>query len=179
MSLFPGGIGSTPRADLGVLYRLETAHHNLRLLVQSLQEPDTSNLPVGYTDAGAVPLGPLLERSVPGTTVRYRIVANATKRFARGAQHLAGKRIALGADDTRLWWATQATVAGLALLDDPTLQSDTITGRDPTDGRITLRPWRIDGSARVTDSNALADAIAAGIGKGRAFGCGLLTIAHT
>ena len=43
--------------------------------------------------------------------------------------------------------------------------------------RMTLVRAQYDGVLRVTDANALRHALACGIGHGKAFGCGLLTLA--
>ncbi|MDS1270533.1 type I-E CRISPR-associated protein Cas6/Cse3/CasE [Lipingzhangella sp. LS1_29] len=43
--------------------------------------------------------------------------------------------------------------------------------------KITISPVRFNGHLVVTDSTALVEALCAGIGRGKAFGCGLLSLA--
>lgn len=55
------------------------------------------------------------------------------------------------------------------------------TRRDPLSqgsGRVTLRTARFEGTLRVTDAQLLRNALTRGIGRGRAYGCGLLTLAR-
>jgi CRISPR system Cascade subunit CasE len=52
--------------------------------------------------------------------------------------------------------------------------------RDATQGarRVTLRTARFEGTLRVTDAGLLRAALTKGIGRGKAYGCGLLTLAR-
>jgi CRISPR system Cascade subunit CasE len=180
MSLFPDHIANAPRAQLSVLYRLETTGTTTRLLVQSKIAPNGSTLPAGYQIDRSIELRSLHEQLEPGRAMRYRILANATKKVANGTNQ--GKRFALSFDDTQQWWQRKATEAGFELIEPPTLHPETISGSDKNEqgngnDRIKLRPWRIDGVATITNPNALRQAIHDGIGRGKAYGCGLLTIA--
>lgn len=177
MSLFPDTAEPNARQSFGVLHRLDSTANGPVLLVQSQERPNADAVAATYGTARTVSLLPLFERLSPGLQVRYRILLNATKRVASGEQK--GKRLALGAQATRDWWAARAAGTGLQLVGDCTLVSETLSGREGDDGRITVRPWRVDGTATVQDAASLAAAITAGIGKGRSYGCGLLTIAPT
>ena len=42
--------------------------------------------------------------------------------------------------------------------------------------QVTLRNVQFDGVLQVTDTSALRDALTQGIGKGKAYGCGLMTL---
>ena len=55
------------------------------------------------------------------------------------------------------------------------------TRRDPESdhlGKVTLRTARFTGSLRITDADAFRRTLTSGFGRGRAYGCGLLTIAR-
>ncbi|EQD46635.1 CRISPR-associated protein, Cse3 family, partial [mine drainage metagenome] len=145
------------------------------LLAQASVRPNLSALPKGYEDAEFTSLIPLIAIIKEGLIIRYRIKANATKRPKSGP--MEGKRIALGADDTKLWWTERALDAGLLLVDEPTLVSDTLIGALPEKNRLTLRPWQIDGVASIADDTKLTATLQAGIGRGRAYGCGMLSVA--
>ena len=175
MSMFPDVPDSAARSALGVLHRLDATGSGPVLLLQSVAVPNIEALPDGYGDTRVTSLGALLVRLRSGTPVRYRIVVNATKKVGSGEQ--AGKRIALGAGPTKLWWVRRADAAGLDLAEEPILVSTSITGSDDIDGRVTLRPWQVDGVAEVRDPALLTAAIREGIGRGKAYGCGLLTLA--
>lgn len=175
MSMFPQAGSDSARSEHGVLHRLDSTGRGPVLLVQSSVKPDTAAIAPGYGNIRSVSLVPLLERLRPGTVIRYRILANATKKSAVG--NTKGKRIALGAGPARNWWERHSSAAGLAVDPGFTLVSESLTGREADDGKITVRPWRIDGIASVEDPAALDAAIRAGIGRARAYGCGLLTLA--
>ncbi|BFO16736.1 hypothetical protein SHKM778_31240 [Streptomyces sp. KM77-8] len=89
------------------------------------------------------------------------------------------------ADD---WWQRQAGNAGLHVL---TLRSQPVdaardrqhpAGTAPADrakkiNRIHHHRVRFDGTATVTEPDLLRAAVQSGIGRGKAYGCGLLSIA--
>lgn len=101
---------------------------------------------------------------------RFRLLANPT--VAR-----LGKRWGLVTEDAQLaWLGRQAERAGFAV------QAGLVTGSDVQHGRkdaarISLRRACFDGILQVTDGCALQQAVRAGIGPGKAFGCGLLSLA--
>lgn len=175
MSLFPDHTGEEPRDFYRILHRLDIDTSGPRLLVQAGTEPQLDRLPDGYGTTAITDLDRLFERLALGQTVRYRILLNATKKVAKGEQ--AGKRIALGAPDTITWWDTRATANGLQLSGDPTLTASSLTGREPGGNKVTFKPWRLDGVANITNPDSVREFIVNGIGKGRAFGCGLLSVA--
>jgi CRISPR system Cascade subunit CasE len=174
MSMFPDTAADRPRQSLGVLHRLDSTPTGPVLLVQSVPRPNVDVIPDDYGMTRAVSLLPLVERLQLGTPVRYRILVNATKKLGTGDRK--GKRVALGAEAAREWWPQRAEDAGLSLVGECTMVGDTLVGREGDDGRITLRPWRIDGVATVGDPSATMKALELGIGRGRAYGCGMLSL---
>ncbi|ATG50694.1 type I-E CRISPR-associated protein Cas6/Cse3/CasE [Brachybacterium vulturis] len=53
--------------------------------------------------------------------------------------------------------------------------------RDPhgeSRGRVTLRTARFEGTLRVTDADLFRETLARGLGRGKAYGCGLVTLAR-
>ncbi|MET7888757.1 type I-E CRISPR-associated protein Cas6/Cse3/CasE [Streptomyces avermitilis] len=86
-----------------------------------------------------------------------------------------GKITSLQGPGAQAWWQRQTTTAGLHL-----------TGPTETLRRPFLSPERpapfckftqFDGTATITDPDLLATALSEGIGKGKAYGAGLLTLA--
>jgi len=175
MSMFPDVPDDEARQSMGVLHRLDVINERPVLLVQASVQPNLDALPEGYGEATLTSLTPLMEILEEGLAVRYRITANATKRPKSGP--MRGKRIALGAEDTKTWWAERAPEAGLLLADEPTLVSETLTGASSEKSRLMLRPWRIDGVASVADVGKLTNTLRVGMGRGRAYGCGMLSVA--
>ncbi len=175
MSMFPDIESESPREEMGVLHRLDIVNERPVLLVQTNREPNLSALAEGYGDVAVVSLRTLFEKLEPGVAVRYRLLVNATKRPKTG--EMAGKRVALGAADTVKWWGERAPSVGLTLAEEPTTVKDTLTGGSSQGAKVTLRPWRLDGVADVADVEKLEAGVRAGIGRGRAYGCGLLSLA--
>ena len=84
------GGGGRARADLGILYRLsaDEDEDEATLLVQSQVRPRWDDLPRAYLrrPAEVRPLEPLLDRIIPASVWRFRLIANATVE-RQGARH--------------------------------------------------------------------------------------------
>ncbi|MFJ9473368.1 type I-E CRISPR-associated protein Cas6/Cse3/CasE [Streptomyces caniferus] len=178
MSLFPQANGDTPRSDLGVLFRIEPQRHGLIMLVQSFIPAHLDALPVGYsTAADQRSLAPVLEWIQPGLPVRYRIVAHPTAVRGTGATDTRSRRVSLDGQEAADWWIRKAEAAGMDLHPGGTghLAAPIRLGRS-----LAHRPVRFEGTATLTDTNAVHSALRYGIGQGKPYGCGLLSLApHT
>lgn len=110
-----------------------------------------------------------------GSRVEWALVASPCKtEFVRGQR---GTRRPLPAGEAPEWAARKLAgplssieVTGADLL-------PALPGRNPKTGRvITHHRYAINGTAVVTDQKALVELLAAGVGPGKAFGCGLLIV---
>ncbi|MFD9061840.1 type I-E CRISPR-associated protein Cas6/Cse3/CasE [Kitasatospora purpeofusca] len=182
MSLFPDDIAdSTARQDLGVLFRTETASDGgHRILLQSSLPPDLDRLPAGYGPGTTKSLALLLDAVRPGLAVRYRIAANPIRKPGRTTRELYNLSAVVplrgaAADD---WWTRQAETAGLRITALHSTPLDAARGTRRSDQRH-IRHDRVqfDGTAVITDTEALRARLTGGIGKGKAYGCGLLSLA--
>lgn len=185
MSLFPDNAGPDPRARFGVLHRTEDTPAGPHLLIQSTHQPDLTKLPTTYGTATTKPLNALLDALRPGLTIRYRCVASPVRKpgaTTRAAYNLPAV-VALTGTAADEWWYRQADTAGLKLLTLHSQPLDTARGtRNPTTGdrqRINHTRTRFDGTAAVLDPEHLRTKILEGIGRGKSYGCGLLSIAPT
>ena len=174
MSLVPDGLGENARAKAGVLFRLEETRQGMQLLVQSTVKPDIGRLPDGYGEIAVRELGALLDRLRPGAPVHYRIAANPSKRLGKSAGKDAGKMKPLRGAAAEEWWVTKAASHGLAVA--------TVTSQPRPDIRakgtaVRHAVVRFDGIGVVTDPDALRAAVLTGIGRGKSYGCGLLSLA--
>ena len=199
MSAFPqvSGVGD-PRAELAVLHRLETGERSREvvLLVQSRVSPDWTHLPHGYlADSGGEGENPAtkdvskaLQALRDGQMLRFRLRANPTRKIETKStpdgQRRNGRRVDLRTEQLQLeWLARRAEQGGFALVstlpgsDVPAVRvgaSEKVGGRRRG---ISLATVLFDGLLEVKDSGLFRQAIAAGIGPGKAFGCGLMSIA--
>ena len=185
MSLFPDSLGASARSAAGLLFRVETAANSVRVLLQSSIQPDLSRLPPRYGRAESAQFDSFLQMLTTGMTVRYRITANPSKQLPRGhpGPGRPGQRVALRGAQAEAWWRKHADHAGLTLTNVVMLpRQDLIgqqTGQIPKAGKREIRhaAAQYDGTATIQDVHTVRDAISNGIGRGKPYGCGLLSLA--
>jgi CRISPR system Cascade subunit CasE len=161
------------------LWRLEPAATWSQpvVLVQSAHVPDWSfllHLP-GYLQHGELPQG---KTFAPDQLLRaegryrFRLVANPTVTRQ-------GKRYGLvGEEDQLAWLNRQGERAGFGVIAAFVSGSDMVQGRKGAT-HVSLRRACFEGVLQAEDTVPLAKAIADGIGPGKAFGCGLLSVARS
>ncbi|MEV7283026.1 type I-E CRISPR-associated protein Cas6/Cse3/CasE [Streptomyces sp. NPDC093252] len=183
MRLLTHPAGPTPRKSGGLLFRLEPGLDPV-LLVQTADTPDLAGLPAGYGTTDTRDLTPILSTLTPGLPVRYRITAAPTAYRATSTppdpatgRRPRGKITTLHGQDTQTWWQRRAAGAGLHL----TSPAETLRRPFPSPGRPGpfYELTQFDGTATITDQDLLAAALRDGIGKGKPYGAGLLTLAAT
>ena len=176
MSMFPSAPdgSNSPRRHFGVLWRIEPAA-SPTVLVQSSQAPDFHRLPSGYASCQTKPIDEHLASLTEGLAISYRVVLNPVKVSRRSETE---RRTVIPSGERATWWAGLAPKMGLRLHGDPVLIGlhDRHLRRSGT--RFPLYSVRVDGAAEIEDSDLLRTALADGIGRAKAWGCGLLTVAH-
>lgn len=177
------------RAYWGVLHRLEFERRSGRILlyVQSRVAPDWSFLPAGYLvdDGMANPAVKSVQRAYEnvsaGSVLRFRLRANPTRKIdtksGPNGEKRNGRRVPLSGPDAQLaWLARKAEMHGFELL-----QANVVaTGaselvRSYSTGR-TFQGVLYEGRLVVRDSNRFREALERGIGPGKAYGYGLLSV---
>ncbi|WP_433501814.1 type I-E CRISPR-associated protein Cas6/Cse3/CasE (plasmid) [Sphaerimonospora sp. CA-214678] len=173
MSLVPDDLGTDPRSRAGVLFRVEDTRTGVQILVQTRMKPLLARLPDGYAEAAVKELDGLLEQLQVGSLVRYRIAANPSKRLGKNAGPDVGKIQALRGAAAEQWWAQRAADNGMTVL--------TVSAQSQRDirtkGGIRHAVVRFDGIATVTDADLARQSLLEGIGRGKSYGCGLLSLA--
>ncbi|MGW1803234.1 type I-E CRISPR-associated protein Cas6/Cse3/CasE [Streptomyces sp. NPDC001984] len=184
MMLFPDDLGPTARNTLGALFRIEDAADPTRspqVLVQSRERPDLSRLPAGYGTTTTKDISALIGLLTNGLAVRYRIDANAVRKPGHTTRAATGAKavIPLSGADADEWWARQAEErSGLKLTSTHSTPLTAAHGERHQDKRqIKHARTRFEGTAVVTDHTALQQRILEGIGRGKSYGCGLLSLA--
>ncbi|MFI5756845.1 type I-E CRISPR-associated protein Cas6/Cse3/CasE [Streptomyces sp. NPDC051569] len=180
MRLAPHDLGDRARERAGVLFRLDENEDGATLLVQTRIPPRLGELPNGYGRADSRDLAPMFKALAVGTQVRYRIAANASKRLRPSAEqeekgHTRGNVVPLHGEEATAWWSRRSAESGLDV------HTVLATSLRPAQVRKGPGPrhalTRFDGTATVTDPEALAHAVVTGIGKGKPYGAGLLSLA--
>jgi CRISPR system Cascade subunit CasE len=179
MRMLPDDLGDSPRHDTGLLYRIEENDDTSTLLVQASTPLDHTRLPADYGRTTLKDLTPMFGALRTGTNLRYRIVLNPAKRqrLPLEDKNQRGKVIPLTGADADQWWNRRATEAGLHLT---TALPTPVTFAHPrSTGTAAIRHslLRYDGTATVTDPDALIRAVLAGIGRGKPYGAGMLSLA--
>lgn len=178
MRLVPDGLGPAARSSAGMLFRVETVRQGSRVLVQTAVAPETSNLPQGYGSVRSKDIAAVLDTLASGLAVRYRIAANPSKRLPRGWAGESGRPGEVvplrgaAADD---WWAGRAADHGLELRS--LLSRPLPDARGGGARRIRHAVTQFDGIAVVKEPEAVREAVLNGIGRGKSYGCGLLSLA--
>lgn len=194
MSAFPED-EERARASFDVLYRTEVdGAGSPRLLVQSSAEPDWSRLPEGYLvrvtgNPGVRCMDRLLERLTTGMQLRFRLYANVSKRVAAapepGKRDMRGKRVELrSAEEQESWLRRKGEAGGFQLLavraDRGVANLQTVPGvqfGSRQGKRMTFGAVYFDGVLSVSDAERFRETVREGIGPGKAYGLGLLSVA--
>ncbi len=191
-----------PREHFGVLFRLETlsnADHTVRLIVQSRQQPDWSWIKPTWLAATPDQRGNPAVRLIDaeyaaitaGSILFFRLRANPTKRIStNNAQEIEQwhkKRVDLRSDDDRIaWLERQGKQHGFdvrtvpdqpAVRDVRIIPQTRVQGWQKASHALTFGAVVFEGTLHVTDQECFQHALQQGIGKGKAYGFGLLSVA--
>ncbi|MEV1010384.1 type I-E CRISPR-associated protein Cas6/Cse3/CasE [Streptomyces sp. NPDC049881] len=185
MSLFPGmPARDEARKHLGVLHRVEQSGRQAVLMVQSNRKAAPERLPDGYAVSSASrDIDPLLAAVAHGRRLSYRCDANPIRRPTRTTRDVYKNLppvVALHGRPADDWWHRRAELAGLKIHTHLSHPLGAAVGRrGEGSGAQNVRHHRVrfEGTAEIVDPDALRAAMTGGIGKGKAYGCGLLTIA--
>lgn len=162
-----------------VLYRLDQMErgNQIWLLVQSHLEPDWSGLDVTYlaqTDRDNPAVKQFNLEPIPGQRLTFRLRANPTRRLVQPAGN--GKRVGIYKVDEQIQWLNRKAENGGFVIESvlPTQQQRA----DDRKRDLKFLSVQFDGILQVTDAEQFAMALANGIGSGKAFGFGLLSVAR-
>ena len=201
MSAFPSvTMPGQARAEMAVLYRVEANERrgNVVLLVQSRVRPDWGGLPVGYLADCRGDLENPATKSVSeamtalreGQLLRFRLRANPTKKVdtksGPDGRRRHGRRVDLRTETEQIaWLARGAGAAGFSLVpvrpgrDIPAVRigsAEKLLGRGKG-SNVTLVGVLFEGLLRIADPDRFRRTLEEGLGPGKAFGCGLISVA--
>lgn len=108
---------------------------------------------------------------LPNALFKYRLYANPTKKTQ-------GKRVGLYKTEEHIEWLfRKGTLGGFKILKVDIVGSETITARVKNKFKtMTLQAVQFEGVLQVKDSKLFRESLEYGVGSGKAFGFGLLTI---
>lgn len=201
MQAFPTAPDDSARSSFGVLYRIELTSDRRPvpvILLQASLPGRWDTLPDGYLlrDPGAPnpavkEIGQRYDRIATGDQFRFRLRANPTRRVHAGRfggrDRMAGKRVQLFSEGERLAWLDRKGSQHGFRVGHRSLRighgdafGSRQSGSRGTDGdrrTVTFEAVLFDGELEVTDAERFRAALRDGIGSGKAYGFGLLSIA--
>jgi CRISPR system Cascade subunit CasE len=194
LGALPTATTPQPREEFGVLYRIDVDPRTgiSTLLVQSAARPDwgrSGALGLLGDQAPAIKeIGTAYSAIAPAARLRFRLRANPTRRVNRsraGNDPLAGKRVEIrGEKEQRDWLDRKGEQCGFQVIDVQVRPGDALgakqrgrrTAGDQTQ-QLTFATVIFDGKLEVTDAEQFRTALRQGIGSGKAYGFGLLSVA--
>lgn len=182
------------------LWRLESGRDNLKLLMLSERIPSLEHLQeqAGWAEDRtweSRPYDTLLSHLQIGQHYGFRLVANPVHTVTN-EQGVKRKLAHVTVAQQAKWLADRGESIGVRFLGGDEAGSDEVEA--DSDGgiagailvseretvrfrrgeqRVTLARAQFDGKLEVVDATMLREALVSGIGRGKAYGCGLLTIA--
>ncbi|MFJ6982585.1 MULTISPECIES: type I-E CRISPR-associated protein Cas6/Cse3/CasE [unclassified Streptomyces] len=191
--------GEGPR----VLWRLDhQSRSEVLLYVVSPDRPDLTHLveQAGWPTTGGwqtKPYAPFLDRLATDDTWAFRLTANPVHSIRRHAAEPTKRTAHVTPHHQLDWLLRRQTDAGFAVVERPEPSPDGLPGawrevvvhhrddlafrkRNESETRahkVTLTRVTYDGRLRVLDPDALRHTLTSGLGKAKAYGCGLMTLA--
>jgi CRISPR system Cascade subunit CasE len=178
--------------DSGFLFRIDPlSGGRTMILIQSALWP---NWDYAFHNARYLLAAPPQVKSfnpylTKGESFRFRLVANPTKRLSKNSleadgqpveEKWIGKRVPVRDEQLFDWLVRRAEPAGFSVKQDcVNIQPGYIYVNKTRDGQgQRLRSVRYEGLLQITDPDGLRETVIQGIGPGKAFGFGLLSIAR-
>lgn len=185
MSAFPDSLHDAPEGR--VLWRVDPGDHDAVLYLVSPEKPDLTHLveQIGRPTYGwqTRDYGPFLDRLAAGDRWAFRLRANPVHNV-RPPDGGRGKRCGhVTAAQQSQWFRQQAERRGFTVPPAETGAHDVVlrdrrTLRFDRRGRqVTLSTALLEGTLVVTDPATLRASLVDGIGPGKGYGCGLMTLA--
>jgi len=169
--------------DSGFLFLIDPLPNGRAvIIVQSATMPDWDYAfrNARYLLAASPEVKPFDPRFSKGQNLRFRLAANPTRRLSKHSpdakEESIGKRVPVPTDQLMDWLACRADSAGFSIKRDATILQPGYVYMNKNGKGQRLRSVLFDGFLRVTDPDAFRQTLFRGIGSGKAFGFGLLSV---
>ncbi|AYY13725.1 type I-E CRISPR-associated protein Cas6/Cse3/CasE [Actinobacteria bacterium YIM 96077] len=182
--------GSATREQHGVLWRLDHGNVGYTLYVQSRTQPNWDGFDQYLKRPADVrELSTTFDTLKSGRVLSFRLIANPTRRRKPepGEKRRADTRYSLKDPEEQIsWLVNRGTQNGFTIPTGADARPDLAPSPCPRltgyqgNGRhnkVTVDPVRFDGHLVITDPSAFVEALCAGIGPAKSYGCGLVTLA--
>lgn len=187
-----------PPEDQGArpLWRVDAGEQRTDLYIVSEARPDLTHL---VEQAGwptrpdrtwqSADYAPFLDRLAAGQRWAFRLTANPVRSIPRGPGARGEVKAHVTAAQQEQWLIDRTDRLGFRIgIADSGVPEVVVkdrrtvrfTRRNAEAGRdVTIVMATYDGALEVTDVDALRAALCSGVGRAKAYGCGLMTLAHT
>lgn len=187
------------REQFGVLFRVdfEGRSGGAQILVQSGAEPDWAacgSLLGGLTNVEVKEISPIYENLGDGLELMFRLYANPTKRVSKKDEIAHPKfkedknrrRVEISRPEEQIEWLARKAeahgfrLANVAVKETVANASATPTGKIHSRGAnpLTFGTGLFEGVLQITDAERFKETLTGGIGQGKAYGFGLLSVAR-
>jgi len=182
MASYPKAPDPTPNAR--ILWRVDRVHNESILYISGPSEPDLTGLkeqagwPTLEGGWDTADYRGFLAKLAPGQSWAFRLTANPV-RFARPKDGLPTQPFGhITVVQQQEWLLARSPGKGFKI-DEGTLavQDRRVAIFKRRGEDVTLRMATFDGLLEITDAESVRRALCAGIGRARAYGCGLMTLA--
>ena len=188
------GVLATFPPDAGVrpLWRVDYTRHEHALYIVSSGKPDLRHLQESYgweqRPGECKDYSPLLDSIHENGTYHFRLTANPTHKVpfsdvVDGKNRTKFRRIPHETPKHQVGWLKdKGTLNGFELLGDTLttpLRISRFRKNDSARTLVTVGSVQFDGVLRATDQVRVRQALTAGIGHAKAYGCGLMTVVPT
>lgn len=168
----------------GILYADQGGDFEHRTILLLSNRPPAPHINGEY---GRVRSRSIAEDFLSHTRYRFKVIVNPTRRenVKASVKSAQGKKIngkllpVKGREAIAQWFLQRATHSWGFEVDEPHLQIDKVQVlqfQDKAQRPVTLAQAHVQGQLTVTDHAQFQHSFSHGIGRGRAFGCGLLQI---
>jgi len=166
------------------LWRLDRLQGNLYLLLLSPEEPDFTELARQLCAAGVEgetkDYKPLLASIRTGARLRFRLRANPTHSVSKGKGTRGKVYPHITIEQKREWLMKKSQTCGFKLdgLPFDVVETDYLRfWRSSKTRPVEIGVAVFEGELEVTDREMFVQSLTRGIGRAKAYGCGLLTVA--
>ncbi|MDD3400135.1 MAG: type I-E CRISPR-associated protein Cas6/Cse3/CasE [Eubacteriales bacterium] len=164
------------------LWRIDYLGEHCYLMVLSEDEPNFTELTAQFgvkEDWQTKSYDPLLERITQGQCWQFRLCANPVQSEPIKGEKRGKIRAHVTQEQQKQWLMERAERYGFLLKTDDFDVVDTRWYRFKKRGQheITLRTATFEGTLQITNAEQFIQTLINGVGREKAYGCGLLTIA--
>jgi CRISPR system Cascade subunit CasE len=182
------------------IWRVDKLDKSLYILLQSQRKPDFTHIieqfgwPAAEQSWEVREYGEFLSRLQNGQTWQFRLKANPTHavteltkpvEFSKEGKRTRGKVVAhVTVEHQKQWFLSKASKYGFEIektdngLDIFDITQSEVKKFKRRGDIVTLAIAIFEGVLRITDAKLLVDSMKNGIGKAKAYGCGLMTLAR-